>query len=137
MITTAILLFLFLNGANAQNSVSITNCNTASVFQISNMAFDPSNPIPGQNGTLILDYNVPALVSSGSVNYKCDYNSLPVYNEVLDLCSQTACPINAGLHNDKSISPVPNANGKVACTIQWYDESKTELLCINMVLKLQ
>ena len=137
MITAAILLLLFGFGVNAQNSVSVTNCNTASVFQISNLAFDPSNPIPGQNGTLILDYNVPALVSSGSVNYKCNYNGLPVYNEVLDLCSQTACPINVGLHNDKSISPVPNANGKVACTIQWYDTAKTELLCINFILKLQ
>jgi hypothetical protein len=132
----ATLLLLF-GLINAQNSVSVTNCNTASVFQNSYLAFDPSNPIPGQNGTLILDYNVPALVSSGSVNYKCNYNGLPVYNEVLDLCSQTVCPINVGQHNDKSISLVPNANGKVACTIQWYDESKTELLCINMVLKLQ
>jgi hypothetical protein len=137
MTAAVILLLLFGFGVNAQNSVSVTNCNTASVFQISNLAFDPSNPIPGQNGTLILDYNVPALVSSGSVNYKCNYNGLPVYNEVLDLCSQTACPINVGLHNDKSISPVPNANGKVACTIQWYDIAKTELLCINMILKLQ
>lgn len=131
----ATLLLLFA-AVNAQNSVSVTNCNTASVFQMSNLAFEPSNPMPGQNGTLILDYTVPALVSSGSVNYKCDYNGLPVYNEVLDLCSQTACPINVGLHNDKSISPLPNANGKVACTIQWYDTTKTELLCINMILKL-
>jgi hypothetical protein len=137
MLTTAILLLLFQMGVNAQNSVSVTNCNSASVFKITNLAFDPSNPIPGQNGTLILDYNVPTQVSSGSVNYKCDYNSLPVYNEVLDLCSQTVCPINIGLHNDKSISPVPNANGKVACTIQWYDTAKTELLCINFILKLQ
>lgn len=136
MIAAAILLLLFQFGVNAQNSVSVTNCNTASVFKISNLAFEPSNPIPGQNGTLILDYNVPVLVSSGSVNYKCDYNGLPVYNEVLDLCSQTACPINAGLHNDKSISPVPEATGKVACTIQWYDTAKTELLCITMILKL-
>ena len=132
----ATLLLLFQIGVNAQNSVSITNCNTASVFKITNLAFDPSNPIPGQNGTLFIEYNVPALVSSGSVNYKCDYNGLPVYNEVIDLCSQTTCPINVGLHNDKSISPVPNANGKVSCTIQWYDESKTELLCISMILKL-
>ena len=131
----AALLLLF-GLVNAQNSVSVTNCNTASMFKISNLAFEPSNPIPGQNGTLIVDYTVPALVSSGSVNYKCNYNGLPVYNEVLDLCSQTACPIDAGLHNDKSNSPVPNANGKVVCTIQWYDTSKTELLCISMILKL-
>lgn len=56
---------------------------------------------------------------------------------VLDLCSQTVCPITAGMHNDKSISPVPDATGKVACTIQWYDgATKSELLCIGMTLKL-
>jgi hypothetical protein len=129
-------LLLLVGLVNAQNSVSIANCNTASAFQISNLAFEPLNPIQGQNGTLLVDYNVPAMISSGSVNYKCDYNGLPVYNEVLDLCSQTACPINVGLHNDKSISPLPNANGKVVCTIQWYDTTKTELMCIAMTLKL-
>ena len=132
------LLLGLLSFVTAQNSVSVTNCNPSSVFQITNLGFDPANPVPGKNGTLIIDYNVPSEVIGGSVNYKCDYNGLPVYSEVLDLCSQTSCPIAAGTHNDKSISPVPDATGKVACTIQWYDDAtKSELLCIGMTLKLK
>jgi hypothetical protein len=131
-----IALFGLLSFATAQNSVSVTNCNPSSVFQINNLGFEPSNPIQGQNGSLLVDYNVPSEVTSGSVNYKCEYNGLPVYNEVLDLCSQTSCPITGGTHNDKSISAVPDATGKVICTIQWYDTAKHELLCIGMTLKL-
>jgi hypothetical protein len=121
---------------HAQNSVSVSDCNTGSLFQITKLGFEPTNPIPGENGTLFVDYNVPNQVTSGSVLYKCNYNGLPVYSETFDLCSQTVCPIESGLHSDNSISPVPNANGKVICTIQWSDTNNQELLCIRMTLKL-
>jgi hypothetical protein len=123
--------------AYAQNSISISNCNTGSVFQITKLGFEPTNPIPGQNGTLFVDYNVPNEITSGSVLYKCNYNGLPVYSETFDLCSQTSCPVVSGSHSDKSISPIPNTNGKVICTIQWSDAvTNNELLCISMTLKL-
>ena len=77
-----ILLLGLLSFVSAQNSVSVTNCNPSSVFQITNHGFEPSNPVPGQNGTFIINYNVPNEVIAGTVNYKCNYNGLPVYNEV-------------------------------------------------------
>lgn len=130
------ILFFTYTSVYAQNSVSISNCNPESVFEITKLAFDPANPIPGQNGTLILDYTVPYIITSGSVHYTCNYNGLPIYDQIFDLCSQTSCPIVVGVHNDNTISPIPNASGKVTCTIQWFDTTDHELLCINMALKL-
>lgn len=122
--------------ATGQNSVTVTDCNANSVFHMTNLAFDPSNPTPGQNGTLFVNYDVPTEVTVGTVEYKCDYNGLPVYSETLDLCTQTSCPITIGQHNDKSISEVPTASGKVLCTIKWFNQAHTNLLCIQMLLKL-
>jgi hypothetical protein len=127
---------LCFTAAAAQNSVSVTDCNINSVFHITNLAFDPVNPTPGQNGTLFVNYDVPTEVTAGTVDYKCDYNGLPVYSETLDLCTQTTCPIYIGQHNDKSISEVPTASGKVLCTINWFNPAHTNLLCIQMLLKL-
>jgi hypothetical protein len=61
---------------------------------------------------------------------------MPVWNEHYDLCTQTACPITAGQHSDKSLSEIPKVSGKLVCNIAWKDVSDRELMCIQMTLKL-
>jgi hypothetical protein len=122
--------------ASAQNSVSVTNCAPGSAFSIQSLSFSPSAPVRGENGTMTTVYTVPAVVDAGTTHYSCVLNGIPVYSETLDLCSQTQCPLTAGQHTDYSISPVPDFSGKLVCTIDWRDTANTELMCIQMLMRL-
>ena len=88
-------LLLVLSGAMAlyNNSVAVSDCNTASVLKVTAVSFFPSDPIPGQNGTLFTHYDVPYEITKGVAKYTCTLNGLPVLSESYDLCTQTACPI--------------------------------------------
>ena len=130
------LLFLAFAGTVAATSITLKDCGSGAAFKINSLDFSPSAPVPGQNGTLHTVYNVPAEVAAGTVKYSCSLNGLPVYSENFDLCSQTACPVSAGTHDDYSTSQVPNTNGKVSCTIDWRDTAGKQLLCIQMIMNL-
>ena len=118
------------------SSVSVKDCAPGSPFRISEVDFSPANPVAGQNGTLHTVYDVPAEVTGGSARYTCSLNGLPVYDETLDLCSQTTCPIVAGTHDDHSISAVPSTSGKVSCKINWSNTAGSQLMCVQMTLVL-
>lgn len=118
------------------NSVSVKDCAPGSPFRITTVDFSPADPVPGQNGTLHTVYDVPVQVEGGTARYSCTLNGLPVYDETFDLCSQTACPITAGTHDDHSISAVPATSGKVSCKINWSNDAGAQLMCIQMSLTL-
>jgi hypothetical protein len=121
--------------AVAQNSVTLKDCSPSdAVFHIDKLVFDPSVPVSGQSGSLISTYTVPVEVSSGRVHYSCNLNGLPVYDEWLDLCSQTSCPITVGQHTSTSASNVPSNQGKIDCIISWV--SNVPLMCIEMIFKI-
>ncbi len=131
------LLFLSAVGAVCATSVTLKDCSAGnSFFKIKSLDFTPVAPVPGQNGTLHTLYDVPMTVSAGTTKYSCTLNGLPVFSESYDLCSQTACPITGGTHDDYSTSAVPDTTGKVSCTIDWRDTAGTQLLCIQMVMNL-
>ena len=127
---------LFLATAVAATSITLKDCGSGAAFTIGSLDFSPSSPVPGQNGTLHTVYTVPAEVAAGTVKYSCNLNGLPVYSENFDLCSQTACPVTAGTHDEYSTSEVPNTSGKVSCTIDWRDTAGKQLLCIQMIMNL-
>ena len=121
----------------AQNSVSVKDCSPSdALFQVDKLSFEPSVPVPGQDGSLISTYTVAEPVATGRTHYMCSLNGLPVYDEWLDLCSQTDCPITAGQHTDTSKSTVPSTQGKIDCLISWYDSNAVPLMCIEMIFKL-
>lgn len=122
--------------AVSQSSVTVSDCAPGSLFKLTDLAFTPSSPTPGQTGTLLTSFSAPVAVESGKTHYTCTLNGLPVYDETFDLCSQTACPISVGVHNEKSASAIPDTTGKVVCKISWRDSVDKELLCIQMVMKL-
>jgi uncharacterized membrane protein YgcG len=131
------LLFLSAVSAVVGTSVTLKDCSAGnSFFKIKSLDFTPVAPVPGQNGTLHTLYDVPMTVSAGTTKYSCTLNGLPVFSESYDLCSQTACPITGGTHDDYSTSAVPDTTGKVSCTIDWRDTAGTQLLCIQMVMNL-
>lgn len=123
--------------ALGQNSVVIKDCSVSgSAFTIKGLTFDPSTPVPGQNGTLTTVYTVPSAVDGGQAHYSCSLNGLPVYDETFDLCSQTGCPLYVGEHVDTSVSAVPSTSGKIDCKISWTDMASQPLMCIQMIFKL-
>lgn len=131
----AILTALAAVASAAASTVTVSDCSKGtSVFKVKSLDFSPVNAIPGQNGTLHSLYDVSVAVDAGTSKYSCTLNGLPVYSETFDLCTQTACPITAGTHDDYSTSQVPDSNGKVKCTIDWRDTANKQLLCIDMVI---
>ena len=131
-------LLLILSGAFAlyNNSVTVSDCNTASVLKVTAVSFSPSDPIPGQNGTLFTHYDVPYEITKGVAKYTCTLNGLPVLSETYDLCTQTTCPITVGHHDDASESAVPAVSGTVSCKIKWDDDAAQPLLCIQTKMVL-
>jgi hypothetical protein len=126
--------------ASSVSSVSVatvSNCNANSVFRVESLSVVPTTPVGGQNMTLYTNYDVSApAVSGGSATYSCTLNGIPVMNEVYDLCTQTACPIVAGHHEDVSISTVPSVTGNLVCKIRWTSINQEDLLCIQTKLTL-
>jgi hypothetical protein len=124
-------------GALGQNSVTLKDCSVSgSAFTIEGLTFDPSIPVSGQNGTLTTVYTVPSAIDGGKAHYSCSLNGLPVYDETVDLCSQTKCPVLVGEHVDTSISAVPSTSGKIDCKISWTGMASQPLMCIQMIFKL-
>ena len=131
------LLFASLAACALPQAVQVKDCSSGtSEFTVRHLSFSPDPAIRGQNGTLESVYEVPVAVEAGTSRYSCTLNSLPVYDETFDLCSQTACPIEPGVHDDFSITEVPDTAGKVSCKIDWRDPAGTQLLCIQMILQL-
>jgi hypothetical protein len=115
---------------------TVSDCaGSSGLFQITGLSITPATPVVGQNETLTVDYTVPIPVSAGSAEYSCVLNGIPIFHQTSDLCTQTACPIVAGVHHDVTESPVPDFSGKLACTIHWKDLSAKELLCIQTILR--
>jgi hypothetical protein len=123
--------------AAAIGAVTVKDCSSgSSVFDVISLSFSPDVPVGGQNGTLHSVYSVPEEITAGSAKYSCALNGLPVYSETFDLCSQTACPIGTGTHDDFSTSEVPAVSGKVSCTIDWRSTDNRQLLCIQTIMNV-
>lgn len=129
---------LFLSAVAATlGAVTVKDCSSGdSVFDAISQSFSPDVPVGGQNGTLHSVYSVPEVIDAGTVKYSCALNGLPVYSETFDLCSQTACPIGIGRHDDYSTSEVPAVSGKVSCTIDWRSTNNRQLLCIQTIMNV-
>jgi hypothetical protein len=121
---------LLLSAAAVFATVTVKDCSSSSaLFSLQTLEFSPSNPIPGENGTLRMVYHASTDVTSGSVDYKCTLNGFPVLQESSDLCTATACPILVGDHEQRGTVPTPDTKGSLACTLTWYTTDKKELLC--------
>jgi hypothetical protein len=127
---------LTVSSTEAVSVATVSNCNANSVFRVESLSVVPTTPISGQNMTLYTNYDVSAPVTEGSATYSCTLNGIPVMNEVYDLCTQTACPIVAGHHEDVSISTVPSVTGNLVCKIRWTSINQEDLLCIQTKLTL-
>lgn len=104
------------------------------------LSFDsqPVSPKAGDNVTLWVAYDLPApAVTSGTATYSFSLNGIPFAPTVDPLCTQTACPIDVGLHNETSSSVFPSGvSGKIVSQIAWRDQDDALLWCVETVWKI-
>ena len=120
----------------ATNTVTVSDCGVNPILKITDLAFLPTVPVAGQNGTLFTHYDVPYEITGGIAKYTCTLNGFPVLSDTKDLCTETACPIVAGHHDDTSESPIPDVKGTIVCKIKWETTKAEELLCIQTKFQL-
>jgi hypothetical protein len=113
------------------SSPMTTNCDTNSVFKVeeTRIVYEP----PPTNSTLVVSYTVPEQITDGLATYKCTLSGIPIINEQAPLCQETACPIEAGFHNDSSPFQTGLAPGTLSCSIKWLATDSSVLRCIRIV----
>ncbi len=134
------ILFLALAALGCASS-TITDCGKgATKFLIDGLAYWPDPPIPGQNGTLSFLYTVPDgmdPITDGSAKYSLALNGIPFPASTDPLCDDVPCPIVPGTFNLTSTSEFPTGvSGKITTKIQWYDTANTELLCVDLTVRI-
>jgi len=78
---------LFLSTLSVLGLVSVKDCSSPSaLFPLKALDISPSNPVPGENGTLHMTYSSPESLTGGTVDYTCALNGFPVLKESYDLC---------------------------------------------------
>ena len=136
MLRTLLLFATAVAAAVAANTVAVSDCGVQPILKITDLSFLPLVPVAGQNGTLSTHYDVPYEITAGIARYTCTLNGFPVLSESQDLCTQTACPIVAGHHDDTSESAIPDVTGTIVCKIKWETAAAEELLCIQTKFQL-
>lgn len=134
------ILFLALAALGFASS-TITDCGkTNAKFTIDGLAYWPDPPVPGQNGTLSFLYTVPdgtETITEGTVKYSLALNGIPFPASTDPLCDDVPCPIVPGTFNLTSTSEFPTGvSGKITTKIQWYDTSNTQLLCVDLTVRI-
>lgn len=94
----------------------------------------PENPIPNQNATLWMDYDLYSTITGGHALYSYNLNGLP-YNEMYDLCSQTVCPKYPGEYNDSTTQIFPDFSGKLVTRIEWFNQNDEPVLCLESIYR--
>lgn len=122
------------------SSSTVADCGAGkSLFTIHSQGFSPEPPVPNENATLWIDYTIPdgTTIESGSCVYSFTLNGIPFPPTTDDLCSQVSCPLVSGEYNLSSTSVWPSGiSGKIVTKIEWYDSSKTLLLCSQTTEKV-
>ena len=104
------------------------------------LGFDsqPTNPLPGDDVTLWVAYDLPAPeITGGTARYSITYNGIPFPATVDPLCEQTACPKQVGFNNESSSSTFPSGiSGKVISAIRWNDQNDDVVWCVETTWKV-
>jgi hypothetical protein len=120
-------------------TVSLRDCGNPDTDQakILSMGFTPSNPIPGENTTLWIDYQLRTPITGGTATYSVSLNGIPFNPTTQDLCTQTACPKNIGIYNETSSSDFPDGiSGKIVSKIQWKNQDNLPVWCQETTFKI-
>jgi hypothetical protein len=125
-------LFLAFLAAFVPAESAIKNCNTSSLFQITDLALVPDPPVAGESVAMQLQFTNPgAPVDNGTVMSTITLNYVPFPTSISPLCNNTDCPIPSGSQDRSTKSVWPSSvTGHVTTKLEWMNGSDT-LLCIH------
>ena len=137
-VAAAVATFTINHHHSLRGGSTVSNCDTASLFQYDSGSLNPPNPLPNTNTTLILTFtNNFATIADGTIDYSVNLNGLPyTYSE--PLCSPNmACPIELGQHTVYS-NPIDvgTTTGKLVITTNYKDSTGNKLLCVKTSMNL-
>jgi hypothetical protein len=116
---------------------SIKNCDTSSLFKITELTLIPDPPVPGQLLQLHLLFDNPDReITEGTVTTTVSLNYIPITPTVESLCKNTECPITIGINNRSTETTFPDVNGLLKSKVVWTDVNDDVLLCIETSLKI-
>ncbi len=131
-------IFKLIFGAIA-TTVSLRDCGNPLIDQaiITGMGFTPSNPLPNENTTLWVAYNLLTPIQGGTATYSVSLNGIPFTPTVYDLCSQTVCPKGVGSYNESSSTLfIEGISGKIVSKIQWVNQDNLPVWCQETTFKI-
>ncbi len=133
MVKSLILIAFGLASLFSSSISTVTDCGAGkSIFQIQEQSFSPEPPVANEAYDYWFTYIVPdgVTVDAGTAKYSLSLNGIPFTPSTEDLCTQTACPKTAGLHNESSTDTWPSGiSGKVVTKLEWFDANGNLLLC--------
>ena len=119
--------------------VTLRDCGNPTTDQavIVSKGFSPDNPLPGENTTLWIAYDLKTPITGGTAIYSATLNGIPFTPIEYDLCSQTFCPKDVASYNETSNSDFPTGlNGKVVSKIQWKNQNNEPIWCLESTFKI-
>jgi len=114
---------------------SIKDCSAPdSVAKIISMGINPVNPIPGENSTIWVNYDLSKDVTVGSIKYSFWMNFIPFEPTITELCEQESCPLEAGVYNVTGTTVFPTSlSGRLESKIEWFDENESPIWCVDTI----
>ena len=117
-------------------SASITDCDPASVFRLTQLTFTPDPPVPGAPSEIALQFtNTGPVITDGQELGTINYNGLP-YSYQQPLCAITQCPIGVGSQERRNTTDWPSMTGKMTIQVNWVGPAQESLLCYKIVAKV-
>ncbi len=119
--------------------VTLKDCGNPNSDQavITGIGFSPSNPVAGNPTELWVAYDLRTPIQGGTATYSLTLNGIPFTPTVDDLCTQTACPKDAGFYNETSHSTFPSGiSGKIVSKIQWKNQDNLPVWCVQSTFQI-
>ena len=118
------------------SAATVKDCGAGnSLFKIQGLGLTPTNPSPGQDVTLHLEYDVPegTLITGGTTTYAVTLNFIPFQPSTEPLCQDIPCPLGPGSYKNDTVSAWPTGiSGTFTSKMTWADEAGTQLLCVQI-----
>lgn len=111
---------------------TVQDCTPAGALsEVVSTGIYPLRPNAGDTSYLWVNFDLSETITAGTATYSYTWNYVPFEPTVVDLCSQTTCPILAGIQNVTGNSTFPSASGNLEVKVEWADASGTPIWCVK------
>jgi len=122
-------------------NATVNDCGAGkSIFTLNAASLTPTDPAPGEEAKLYLEYTVPAgvTVTDGTAEYDTTWNFIPFEPTIEPLCQDIPCPLGPGQYQNTSTSTWPTGvSGLLDTQMKWLDTESNLLLCVEISATLQ